>query len=302
MSSLSQCIDRLKRRRWEYIRSKWIGHIPYLASAGDVPQNTIVEVVGFDAIALRLIAATKQKQVPPLTTIDEELPGLREAVFSESLFLLHKARHVVGAAELHVRDGIQTWALANAYQGAFFAAKGIMGFLGVCFPEYNSKTIAIDLFPNPVTDANKYSYCAFHFIGDRLDHRPVWEVFQRLIAVSVVDVWPKHIVNKLKSIESKNFAKQRNHIHYRNNGWILNDLNDFQFTEDFGGLNSWRDGLDFDRDDISLSVALSVLKLGLLLVQELEKSSAKLTPEIKLLSGCIEKGRHPIFGELLRCE
>lgn len=301
MSSFLHCIDSFKRRRWEHIRSNWLLHIPYLTSVGDIPQSAVAEVADFDAVALALISENQQNPASPLISADEELLGLREAVFSESLFLLHKARHVVGAAEFHVRDGLQTWALANAYQGAFFAAKAILGFLGASFPEYNSRTIAIDLFPGPVARADQYLFCSLHYIGNRMEHRPIWDIFQRLLGVSIVEVWPKHIVNKLKSIESKNFALQRNHIHYRNNGWLLNDLNDFLFSDDFGDSNSWNRGLDFDRDDISMAIALSVLKMGLLLVQDLEKSSAKLTPELQLFSNCVENGRHPIYGNLLRC-
>jgi hypothetical protein len=305
-------MERLKGRRWEYIRSKWLHHIPHFPEAGCVPQNSIDEISGFTPLALRLATATmsefeKAKAAEkktghysmPDTAVEEELPGLREAVFAESLFLLHKARHVVGTAEIQVCGGVRTWALANAYQGAFFAAKATLGFLGVTFPEYQGKAIAADLFPYPVKSGDEYTGCAFHYLGVRMDHRQTWEMYQRLLGVSVVEIWPKKIVNKLKSVESKYFAKQRNDIHYKNNGWILGDLNEFDLSAGFGDSQVWDDGLDFDRDDISMGIALSVLKLGMLLVQDLEKSSAKLTPEIKLLSDCVESGRHPMYGELL---
>jgi hypothetical protein len=306
-------MDRLRRRRWEHIRTKWLNHIPYFDTAGERPSGTVAQVFGFDEIATRLAALAKAEYAKantsrqqtgilpplPLTTFEEELAGIREAVFGESLFLLHKSRHVLGTTELQARQGFRTWALANAYQGAFFAAKGTLGLLGVSLPEHNSKAVAVDLFPNPVVSGDNYSFATFHYLGMRLEHRPIWEMFQRLIAVSAVDFWPKHIVNKLKSIESKNFAKQRNDIHYRNCGWLLDDLHDVSLKEGFGSLSAWADGLDFDNEDVSMALAFSVLKLGLLLVQDLEKSSAKLSPEIKLLSACVDNGRHPMYGEFL---
>lgn len=309
MNPVDQFLSHVKRRRWEHMRSKWASHIPYLDTPGCIPPNTVADVSGLDAIAQKLAAdanaeitkcrASHYTVSPTFTPIDEQLTGMYEAVFRESLFLLHKARHVVGAAEFHAQAGLRTWSLADAYQGAFFAAKAALGFVGISFAEHNNKAIAIDLFPNPVTSADQYSYCAFYYLGNRLEHRPVWEIFQRLLAISTVEVWPKNITNKLKSIESNNFAKQRNNIHYKNNGWILNDLHEFDHSKGFGNSSVWTEGLDFGRDDISLAVALCVLKLGMLLVQDIELFSKKLTPEMELFAACVEKGRHPMYGELL---
>jgi len=290
-----------------------MNHIPDFNIPGSAPIGAVADVAGFDAIATHLAERTKGESLkakaiyeksgvhPPvvLVSIEEELPGMRELVFGESLFLFHKARHVIGTAEFQIRDGIHTWALANAYQGAFFAAKATLGFLGISLPEHNNKSIVVDLFPHPVTSADEYSDCAFHFLDSQLSHLPIWEIFQRLLAVSTVEFWPRKIVDKLKSVDTKRFARQRNFIHYKNGGWILDDLHDFAVDDNFGDPKTWNEKLDFDCDDISVALAFSALRLGLLLLRDLEQLSAKLSPEIKLLSDCVEKGRHPMYGNLI---
>jgi hypothetical protein len=316
MSLFTKCLDQLRRRRWEHIRSRWLNDIPVFAKAGETPAVSLSDVVGFQAVAAALSLRAKDQAeqirtmgVPPtsvqvqLISESQDVSGVREIIFRESLFLMHKARHVLGAAEFQARDGLRTWSLANSYQASFYAAKAILGFLGVSFPEYNSRTIIVDLFPYPVRDSREYTDAAFHFLGTRLDHRPVWDMFQRIIAVSSVDCWPKEIINRLKSVESKNFAKQRNDIHYRNNGWLLNDLHDFDFAEGFGSLRSWpndNDDLDFDRDDVSIVVAFTLLKLGLMLIQDLGSVTGKLQGEIAVVDTCVELNRHPLYGSLLR--
>lgn len=313
MSLVNKCIDRLSRRRWEYIRSKWLNHIPDFDAPGTMPKGNVAGISGFDSIALKLAAAAKAESLkarevfdksgkyppPLLQTIDEDLAGVREMVFGESLFLLHKARHVIGTAELQIRDGLHTWSLANAYQGSFFAAKATLGFLGVSFPEFNNKNVVVDLFPHPVKNSDQYSDCAFHFLDTQLSHLPIWEIFQRMLGVSCVEFWPEKIVDKIKAVDTKRFAKQRNHIHYKNTGWIFNDLHDCVVNPKFGNPKEWGEKIDFDSDDITIAMAYSVLRLGTLLLRDLEKSSAKLSPEIKLISDCVEKGRHPLYGSLL---
>ena len=151
MTLVEKCIDRLPRRRWENIRDNWMDHIPNYDKPGTAPSDTIVKLTGFDAIALQLASEAKAafenaKEVqektgnyPPIKSItrEENIPGLRELVFWESIFLLHKSRHVLGTAEFQIEDGLHTWSLANGYQGAFFAAKATIGLLGISLPEFN---------------------------------------------------------------------------------------------------------------------------------------------------------------------
>ena len=89
-------------------------------------------------------------------------------------------------------------------------------------------------------------------------------------------------------------------IHYKNGGWIFNDLHKFITEEGFGDPSGWDEDIDFDRHDISMAIAYCVLKLGLALLRDLAKFTKKLSPEIQILSDCIGNGRHPIYGELLR--
>jgi hypothetical protein len=231
-----------------------------------------------------------------------DLPAVPVALFQEGLRLAHKALHVLGCAETHADRGLRSWSLCSAYQASLFAGKSLLAFCGLGLAEISSKTLVVDVFPGPVERSTDYTDISIGFVAYRLDHKDVWEVIQRLLGVTVCEVWPKDAVDKLKTIEEKRFAKQRNDIHYKNQYWPLPDLYDFDTTDPFGIIKYWHvssGDLDFDRPDISLVISYYFVRMTLALIQDLGRLSAKLRAEVDLFEKCIVAARHPYYHESL---
>lgn len=232
----------------------------------------------------------------------EEVPGLRGSLFSEALKLAEKAFHVLGCAEGDAFEGNRSWSLCSAYQASLFASKSLLALCGIGFVEINGKTLVIDVFPDPVKAGEDYIEAAFSYVPGRFDHRAVWQLFQRLLAITVDAPWPKDAVDKLKAVEDKYFAKQRNDMQYRNTYWLFDDLFAFLKEGDFGRINYWNvssEDLDFDRSDISMVVAFYVIKMNLALLNELGIASAKLRPQVDRFFKCCVPERHPIYHAIL---
>jgi len=232
----------------------------------------------------------------------EEVPGVRESLFSEGLRLAEKAFHVLGCAEGDAHKGNRSWSLSSAYQASFFASKALLALCGIGFVEISSKTVVVDVFPDPVKDGENYTEASFSYVSNRFDHRAVWLLFQRILAITVDAPWPNEAVDKLKTVEEKHFAKQRNDIQYHNTYWPFDDLFAFLTEGDFGSINHWNissDDLDFDRPDISIVVGFYVTKMNLALLHELGVASAKLRPQVDRFFECSVPARHPMYHALL---
>src|SRR2546421_4690584 len=131
----------LTARSSETLATNWVGHFPSIDPAGEKPSTSVEDVNGFEAIAIQLREQAtehaeehakeqarkpkKERYIPPPITELVVVEGIRSIVFWEGVFLLHKASHVVGCAEIGVKRGVKTWSLCDAYQGALFGAKAI---------------------------------------------------------------------------------------------------------------------------------------------------------------------------------
>lgn len=232
----------------------------------------------------------------------EAIPSIREVLFGEGLRLAEKAFHVLGCSESDAHKGNRSWSLCSAYQAGLFASKALLALCGIGFVEINGRTLVVDIFPDPVKEAEDYKEATFSYVSHRFDHRAVWQLFQRVLAVTVDAPWPKEAVDKLKEIEDKHFAKHRNDIQYRNTHWPFEDLFAFLTDGDFGQIAHWNagsDDLDFDRPDISIVVAFYILKMNLALLNELGIASAKLRPHVDRFFQCSIPERHPMYHALL---
>jgi hypothetical protein len=232
----------------------------------------------------------------------EEIFGLRASLFSEGLRLAEKAFHVLGCAESDAHKGNRSWSLCSAYQASLFASKALLALCGIGLAETNSKTLIIDIFPEPMKGAEDYAEASFSYVSYRLDHRAVWLLFQRTLGITVDAPWPKEAVDKLKMVEDKYFAKQRNDMQYRNMYWPFEDLFAFLTEGEFGNIGHWDAGsedLDFNRPDISIVVSFYVMKMNLALLNELGVASAKLRPKVDKFFQCSVPARHPMYHDLL---
>ena len=307
MSSVDERIHKLiSRRSWEKLSVRWLDDIPTINPPGTPPESCVADVPGLPDLGLKIFHQAKlPKGENDVVTAFEELPLLRKLMFHEAVYLLHKARHLLGAAEFHARDGLRTCSLSTGYQSALLSAKAISALLGIYVVEVENRTLVIDVFPGVAKDSAQYVRSAFYFRGHKFDHKATWELFQRVAAVSSVEdsVWPKSAISKLRVVDVKDFSKQRNQLLYNNIAWMGIDLNDFDLSSGFGDILYWgksNKDINFDRKDISLVLALYVLKLGLALLQDIETVSKKLSNELNILAQCIVKERHPVYAKWLK--
>jgi hypothetical protein len=233
--------------------------------------------------------------------IEEAIDELIPTLFGEGIRLLNKSVHVLGCAEKEAHQGMQTWSLCSAYQASLFAGKALLALCGVGIAEFQSRTVLCDVFPEPVARGDRYINSRFHLIGRRLDHRDIWIIVQRVLRVTFCELWPAEIVDTLKSIDEKQFAKQRNDIQYKNRHWPLPDLYEFVADTSFGKVNSWENPqeLNFERADCSLVGGFYFVRLAASLAADVAALSNKLKSDIGQLRRCLTAERHPLYFDTL---
>lgn len=226
-----------------------------------------------------------------------EVPGLPEALFCEGLRLTHKAIHVLGCAETDAESGMRSWSLSSAYHAGLFAGKAIIAFCGIGIIEIEGKTLLLDIFSQRAQSANP-NLKRFSYINYRLDHKDIWQSFQRMLGVTLCQLWPKDAVDKIKAVEEKLFARQRNEIHYDSLHWPLADLYEFLTEGPFGAINAWNisaGDINFGREDISLVIAFYLAKMALLLIEDIGRYSNKFDAEISVFRNVTCPERHPFY-------
>ena len=297
---LESAVKKINHRNWSELSAKWLSYIPNMNPAGGVPDTSVSDYLNFQGIGERLAEND-------IHCFREEVPKTRELLFLEGTYLLHKASHVIGAAESHAKSGIQTWALSSAYQGAMFGSKAIMNMFGINLSEHNHKGLIANVWPEPVKLSSKQIRSGikndpdmeFLLIDHRIDHRNLWRIFERLLNVLKIDVWQPDHVKALRKLNIADYSWQRNQIHYHDNVWICDDLYEFASDDNFGiPSNGILKALDFSKNtkDFSMVLALLILKLGFLLFESIADLTNKLDHENELFSNFInDQDRHPIY-------
>jgi hypothetical protein len=298
MTLSDSILKGLRTRRWDSIRDEWLKHTPIIDPAGSPSDNALSETIDFQSYARQLSVSTD----PCLRVAGA---NLKTVVLWEAVFLLHKAAHVLSAAELHIHKGMLTWSLSTAYHASFFSCKAILDFLGICIAQY-SKSIICDLWPEPDKIPKRRrnmgqmvpDEIVFWKTGFVLDHMSVWTIFLRIIAVTRIDIWPDQYIKVLRKMDAKDFAKQRNSIHNKNNFWTLEDLFTFVHADRFGYIPEeivdYFDKTDEYRDS---SVVLSFLLffMAYALFSNIANQTNKLNAERDLILSNFEETKHPIY-------
>ncbi len=286
-------------RSWETLLSEWLNFLPKLDSPALPPE-------GLDNFfPLQSCLASRSSDESFLS----EVEGLRTLMFHEGLFLIHKAGHVIGAAELHAQKGILTWSLSSAYQGALFGAMAIMRLLGVATVVQDKNHWLVDLYPEstnfpfrgkkPKIKPNPMTL--FLRLGTRVEHRHLWHIFQRLMRVCR---FQEPNINKYTASFSKSnfnvrdFARQRNALHYETSAWFFEDMYTFLPTQNFG-LREVLSASDLEfsnlSSDFTILLSMSILYIGGSLLQSIASKSNKISEDLNLFQQSISEDRHPIF-------
>ena len=85
-----------------------------------------------------------------------------QAFSGEGTYLLHKACHIIGAGGLHAGEGLCTWSISSFDQGGLFGAKAILYLLGIGFPEFKSKTLLVDIWPEQSAEQRRMERRGFN--------------------------------------------------------------------------------------------------------------------------------------------
>ncbi len=241
-SSLSLCMpknrhyyQKIERRRWADIRPIWSSYVPDFLEVGVPPKLTLSDFfVG--------------QQLGPSNLNDPlAIPGVHEIALIEAIFLFQKSMHVARAVEVAAQNGMHSWAVFQGYHSAYYAAKGFLALLGVCFPQPDGKQLLLDLFP--VQQKRKSS----HITIDRevllsslskLEQHLLWGFFGRLLRVTKFpSSFDKH-VDFLSTLDHEKIPRFRNRFIYHENHWPCSDLTavrriaDFAFRGSFPGILS----------------------------------------------------------------
>jgi HEPN domain-containing protein len=292
------------RRRWDYIRGTWLRHLPVIEPPGRAPDRTLSDFVGE---VVTDISATG-KHIQSLSFPAGDVPTL---MFHEGVYWLHKALHVLGAAEKHADTGMPTWSLSSAYQSAFFSARASMAFLGVAVTELEKTSFVVAISRDmQLMSAGEYGTLGafdgeahFHTFGVLFDHRQVWLLFQRLLRVTTRAPWPAPLTSYVGQLNVAEITKQRHHLHYQLYGWVFDDLFNFQFGHGFdqtAPTGSGRDLFDPGAAKFSFVLAAALLRMALDPFIDICRYSNRLAQEKALLVACLPEERHPILFESLQ--
>jgi hypothetical protein len=271
--SLRSKWQKLGRRDWAEIRSSSLAHIPSFPTVGSRPDPGLEHLVPL----LEISFDDHQSRFPDVT-------GLRVNAMWEAVFLFHKCSHTKLAAHRLGRRGMSSWSLFNAYHSAFLGAKGIMGMLGVSFPNLRGRQVAVDLFPEPNPGRSRRGTLAraahdeFLVISlPALDHRNMWEAFQRVLRMSTAECWDKVLVEDLLQLSFDEIASPRNRFLYRAHFWPLGDLCADEPPGDFDRL--FGEELDVSEDGFLLRLCFTVYRLFEQLMGDLAQLSGPIQTE-----------------------
>ncbi len=199
-------------RRWPSIRTSWPqfvgGAMQPSGRAPDVTLSGLLEEGG-------VLMSVPEKGA--LTSTRHPRGEIPELVFREAVFWLHKALHVLGASEVHVEMGLPTWSLSAAYQSAYFAARSMLGFLGVSVAELKHVSVAADLCRDmqgvrPLKMARIGAFdenVEFRSLGVLFDHRQIWLLFRRILRTTSCTIWPEEWATFFSNVEHQRHHKAK---------------------------------------------------------------------------------------------
>jgi uncharacterized protein (UPF0332 family) len=284
-------IKKIQSRDWASVRDKWLQFLPSIAKPGSPPSYEVCDFIGLQDVYNHVVLLKGAEYVT-------EVPNLRQAIFHEGLFLIHKAIHVSGTALMQLENGIFSWSLSNAYQSSFFALKGILALLGLSFPQFN-KTLMVDCFREEELSKNKLAKgiqpkleIRFLQFSD-LSHVDYWAVLQRVVRVSEINVWDSQIMQYFSNIDPASIGMERNKLHYENHYWTFDDLftpmTDDKFAVNEELLQTFIATVNRGKD-YSFFLNYTLVLMALQLVKDLAVFNGDVAAEFQLMKTTLTAG------------
>jgi hypothetical protein len=283
---------------WSVHRETWLNYLPNDYTFGNPPSISVANWEPFQR------AADESKGMPisaPVYRVN--LKGLHELVLRESIFMLHKAWHVLGAAEQHAANGQPTWAQSSGYHAAFFAAKATFGLLGHALIEHANRMCLVRLFP--FESRSKTQGGPIHapdsaeviYLDKSFTHREIWELYKRVLNTTGVaeEIWPSDTTTFLKLLPTEEFAAERNSLHYQSDAWIFNDLFADQTIDGLGIADTAEQRWTFPSGGFSMCIGERCFYLGRSLLVDMSELAPSLNGETGLFSSTSTQNRHPYY-------
>jgi hypothetical protein len=304
--NFDRLLDKIIRRRdWLDVAAYWLNEVPEIFPPGAPPDSSLEDVSETMNLESAIDSSSREGYAQDSTPVYVEAPGLRKAVLHESVFLLHKAAHVLSAAEIAAGRGQLTWALSDGYHAALFGARAVLGLFGIGSVELKRGALIFNLWPTWEEQEGRRkraslpsgvsTTCLFARWPFKIEHRHIWSMFTRLLKTCPVPAWPTRAINKLRQLSGKDFTRQRNFIHYANHAWLNADLHSLLVEESFGLKNLAEKAYPEETDrDFSLALGIFVLRLGRLLLDDLD--TGMLDAEKRLFAEKVANGWHPLFA------
>lgn len=292
-------LKRLSSRDWNAVRPAWLPHVAQLSlhSPGQRPSDDLADFHLLSPLAAKV---TKDGETR------ENLIGFRAAVLHEGVFLLHKAANVLVASQQQVQNGLPTWSIPTAYQSAFFSMEALLLLLGVVILEVENKTMHIDVWPEVAKDATSREKREYE-LGqecqivrhDRIEHYHRWAILKRVLRTLVNSPVPAAVINGLQSVDDKDFARQRNDLHYSTT-WKFDDMHVFMSPLEFCRFQLGAGPLecmDPAGPNFTAALAMTLLSGASSLLGSLGAISPSMMSEHNLLDTSCDVDRLPLRGD-----
>lgn len=303
--SAEDLVKRLSHRKWPDIAGLLIGPLSSLQfEPGARPDYSFGEFVGL-APLVELAGKTGEYRA------ELALTGLHSAILHEAIFLLHKSSNILVACHDQVVSGLPTWSLATGYQAAYFASEAILRMLGVFESDLaNSKSFVVDVWPESPSGTSKAAQKEY-IRGSELQlyrckqfsHVDHWALFLRVLRTTKNICFEPKLVAALVSIKDREFAQQRNRLHYQNN-WPLSDLHGYLSQLNFFSSKDVDElviSLSPGSQDFSVALGSTLWAFAATMLQDLAQLSSIARQELDVLLDACQMPRLKLSDTVRRC-
>ena len=214
--SFTRSVKRIPARRWDDLKATWRRTAPTYEDVGAAPPVDVLDILEQNQSLLPLTGTEKEGRF--------DVPELRHLILREGIFVLHKSAALLRSASRDINAKQYTHAEITTYTGAVFAAKAVCIFLGVWFSpkKVSNDNWFLDCFSAP--HRGRYHTSAIRAQCNRIGHREVWLILQRIFRKSEHLPLDSQLVHLIIDSSADQFAKHRNRIQYFNLRWYYDDL------------------------------------------------------------------------------
>ena len=299
-------ISKIQGKSWESIKHSLSSLLSPIIDPGNPPEETIVDFPEFDSMVEEIVkveeATLHEEKTPKYQHYYKASQRMADVTFRSGLFLLHKASHIIGASEEHADKGINTWSLAQAYQGSLICVHAILKCLGIEVIAYKGMSFIVNCWPsktnNEVVDDGEIKISILRF-DHKIEHRHTWDLFKRILSSYRIETWDDDLVKLIISMENGHFGFQRNYINYWGGGWIYSDLHDYENIDDFGKkINEYTKLEDRElKSDFTISFAQLLLNMAVEIITDVGIKTNAVKLELDMLLKFLNSPeRHPLFN------